>query len=127
MDSLAVQLASLVAQLREVAPNVWGAAMRQIIIDAVSNLLWLLPIAALVVIGVILLRQANKKFYFESIYTKGKMEWRWEDDDRGSKLAGGWTCLFLGLTFVVLQVVLTLPRLLNTEWFAIQLLLHQVK
>ena len=110
MDELGSELVALVRALREVAPEVWQIAVRQVTVQAVLGLLWT---------AVGLLGSVGSWKLAVSLWRKHK-ENEYEIWDMGAAFSFVLAVFFVGLTIMALAA--TLPRIINPQWYAIELL-----
>jgi hypothetical protein len=106
------------SMLEPTAQRAWDIAMRQVIVEMIASTVWFSP-------SVVVL------FLSARLISGGLKRWKdstrsWVDDGSERIVAGG----LLGITsciFAVDSLVKVVSRLINPEWYVIQMLLSVVK
>lgn len=112
-------LSQLIAWIREASPLVWGIAMRQVYVGVVMNFVWMAVFATGISALLALARYCRRgiakrpEYHDEDWYTEGL-----------------WVSIILAIVSVfptVITLCCAISGLLNPEWYAIELLLGQIK
>jgi hypothetical protein len=121
MDQLWSQLADLVKQLEGLAPTIWNVARTQVVIDARYNLLWLIvSVVAIVLLAIVFVRTNDK---VQAV--KREDRYSVADEEFGLFLCA--VGIIAALVIATLVLVNYAKVTTNPDWYAIQLLLSQVK
>ena len=111
-------LQQLIDFVREASPEVWRVLLRQVYVDACTDLLWLLMIAVLVYIVYRLGRRAERA----SLDEKGEYNERYSSSSQDSNRIAMYACYVIaGILAIVIPVLLTsaLRAFLNPEYYAV--------
>jgi len=116
-------LRSLVEFVKTASPLVWDAVLRQVYVTAVTNFIWLLALVVGLVVLVKISLHCRRNYVVAEAYTLDG----WDRSDWATTMAITMGGAVIVIVAILIGLTETISRLLNPNYYAIQMILQNLK